>query len=468
MLPQISASLIILACAGQAALEPPEFGAEILRRHASFLASDSLEGRVIGSAANRRAGDYIAAQFAVAGLQPLTGLDGFVHEVPLNRNLPGDIWLEANGTRITAFSDVSFFGFRNIDGPANRPFRFVGAATARELETVQAGDVIITSILPGGSSRVMPIATQTGASAMVYVLPEGMETTITEPEAGPRGIQYNDVIPTFFISEHTARELWADYDAARIGDVRRVTLNIERISGDFEARNIVAMIEGDVFPDEFVVVAAHYDHLGVRGGEIYNGADDNASGTAALLALAESWSARAGAGDAPDRTLVFAAFDAEEFGNLGALGFADAELLDPARISAVINMDGIGRREPGRDDDYIYVVGTGVHSDALPVWVAEVDDALPDISVDNRLDSGRDLANYYSRSDHWALAQQGVPAVMLFAGLNEDYHAPTDNVAALDFDLLAIRTLYADALIAHIANAEIQVPRRDPPPDFVR
>ncbi len=419
------------------------------------LAADSLGGRVTGSAGSHLAATLIRHRFDSLGLVPLPRLGTFDHSVPLTKNIAGDTWIEVNGERLHAYRDLSFFGFRALPESGTLPLRFVGRATDKELEVVQDGEVIITAVLPGGAQEVMPRATSTGAAAMIYVLPDGMETTITEPEVAIRGHRFNQTIPVFFIPDSIARRIWtSDYGQAQLGDLSTVTLRIERMQGDFSATNIVGVIPGSSRRDEIVLLGAHYDGLGRRGGEVYNGADDNASGIAALLAIAEAWAARAAAGERPQRTLVFAAFDAEEHGNLGSEALAASSVLEPQRIAAMVNLDMVGRRDDAHRDGapYVYALGMQRDTTGLAAVVAAVAEAYDSLTVDRSLDAGDGSSKYFERSDQWSFARRGVPSLMLFGGVHEDYHLVTDDVERVNLDLLGRRVRFTDLLISRLAN----------------
>ena len=205
--------------------------------------------------------------------------------------------------------------------------------------------------------------------------------------------------------------------------------------------NVLGMIPGVEYPGRYVVVSAHYDHLGVRGGEIYNGADDNASGSAALPALADYLTS-----NPPRHSFLFVAFDAEELGLLGARAFVSDPPVPLASILLNVNLDMIGHSAAGE----LYAAGT-YHYPALGPLVEE---AASEAGV--TLLAGHDSPDLSARddwtelSDHAAFHARGIPFVYFGVEDHENYHRPTDTVDSLtlDFYLDAVETILGFLLIA--------------------
>lgn len=183
---------------------------------------------------------------------------------------------------------------------------------------------------------------------------------------------------------------------------------------------------------EYVVLVAHYDHLGVgepdeAGDSIYNGADDNASGVAALLQVARAFGALP---QRPRRPLAFVVVSGSEEGLLGATRFARSPTVSLEEAVAVLNLDMIGRNDP----DSIGVVGYGYSS--LGPFIGDIAAATPGLglAVTRDPDPGLDA---FRNSDHFPFARQGIPAVRFFSGLHDDYHTPADEPDRLDYDKIA-------------------------------
>ncbi len=197
--------------------------------------------------------------------------------------------------------------------------------------------------------------------------------------------------------------------------------------------NVFGMVPGAEYPERYVVVSAHYDHLGVRAGEIYNGADDNASGSAALLALASYL-----ASNPPRYSHLFVAFDAEELGLRGARAFVSDPPVTLSSILLNVNLDMIGHSEAGE----LYAAGPH-HYPALAPFVEEAASRAGVtllIGHDSPELSARD--DWTELSDHAAFHARGVPFVYFGVEDHEDYHRPTDTVESLTLDF------YVDAVDA--------------------
>lgn len=181
-----------------------------------------------------------------------------------------------------------------------------------------------------------------------------------------------------------------------------------------EGVNIVGRVAGTVFPQQALLVTAHFDHLGVRAGQVYNGADDNASGVAVMLAVAEALRA-----DPPAHTVVFAALDAEEMGLVGAQALAEAPPVPLGAVLAVVNLDMVSRG---------------------PLWAAgaahypHLGALLREAGLDLRYghDTGQGADNWTGASDHAVFHRLGVPFVYFGVEDHADYHEPTDDAARID------------------------------------
>jgi hypothetical protein len=182
-----------------------------------------------------------------------------------------------------------------------------------------------------------------------------------------------------------------------------------------DATNLVAMLPGTTDRQSFVLVCAHYDHLGVRGGETYPGADDNASGVAAMLAIARWFTAHP-----PRRSLLFAAFDGEEEGLRGSRYFVANPPVELKRISAVVNMDMVGRG----DANTLYAAGTHYSPQLAPI----VTDAARGMELTLKLghDQGGGSEDWTNSSDHGPFHAAGIPFVYFGVENHPDYHRPGD------------------------------------------
>jgi Zn-dependent M28 family amino/carboxypeptidase len=234
-------------------------------------------------------------------------------------------------------------------------------------------------------------------------------------------------------------------------------------------RNVVALLEGSDarLKDEWVLVTAHFDHNGADATQIFNGADDNGSGTVALLEIAEAYALAAKDGQRPKRSILFAAWNSEERGLLGAWAYTEQPLRPLASIAAVLNMDMIGRNEE-------IPVGGGGRFNGLDVQTAESNanalnlmafSKVPDITAAvERANGGIGLdlkkrydnnsSNLMRRSDQWPFLQRGVPAMGFITGLHPDYHTQYDRPEKINYVKMEKIARLVHQVSWDIANAD--------------
>jgi Zn-dependent M28 family amino/carboxypeptidase len=208
----------------------------------------------------------------------------------------------------------------------------------------------------------------------------------------------------------------------------------ERRNASVTGVNVVGMVRGHAEPDRYIVITAHYDHLGVRDGAVFNGADDNASGTAALLAIADYFSR-----NQPRRSIIFAALDAEEGGLHGAHAFVESPPVPLRSIILNVNMDMVGRNDAGE----LYVAGTAHYPQLLP-YVQQVAS-----SAEIRLIPGHDQPgprpsdDWTTASDHAAFHRAGIPFLYFGVEDHPDYHRESDELSGIQagFYPRAVRTV---------------------------
>ena len=221
-----------------------------------------------------------------------------------------------------------------------------------------------------------------------------------------------------------------------------------------DSENIWAFIEGSEKPNEIVVLSAHYDHVGIKKGEIYNGADDDGSGTVGLIEAAKALQKAKNEGHGPKRSVLILHVTGEEHGLHGSRYYSENPLFPLANTVADVNIDMIGRRDDLHKDsnNYVYVIGSDYLSTDLYNVCEDVNKKYINLNLDYKYNDKKDKNRFYYRSDHYNFAKNGIPSVFLFNGVHADYHKPTDTVDKIEFDALAKRTQYAFAIVWEIAN----------------
>ena len=505
-----------------AAIAKPEVNVDQIRTDISWLADDAREGRGIGTDGLNEAGEYIAKRFDDLGLKKAGNMDSYFQTwdrstgmqlVEGSANLSfGDDTLEYGQT----FSPYSWSTAGEFEGP----LAFGGYSLVNEDRGINDydgvdvdGKVVLVfrhePRLEDGTSKVtgdnrMSIgsrfstkaeaAVKAGAKAMIIVEPAYSADRERLTRFG-RGELASD-IPVMQVTREAAEKMLsaaqmpdlemlegianarvnlpdADADAAENGGNAEAAPAVELTSdlvvkGGFETeensnsiRNVVAVLPGKK-TDEYIVVGAHYDHVGLgnygsrpgNSGQIHNGADDNGSGTTALLAIAEMLSK----GEQPDRSIMFVAFTAEEVGLVGSRYITQAENspvpLD--QLKAMVNFDMVGRLR----DETLNVGGFKL-TEAYPKILEAADEASPVKLSDMGSDFG-------GRSDQASYNNIGVPAIFFFTGLHEEYHTPADDVDLINIDGMAeIVDLGYDVIMAIDDTPEDQLQMLEQEPQEV-
>jgi hypothetical protein len=222
-----------------------------------------------------------------------------------------------------------------------------------------------------------------------------------------------------------------------------------------DSENIWAFIKGSEKPEEIVVVSAHYDHIGIENGEIFNGADDDGSGTVALLEIAQAFAKAKKEGHGPKKSILFLHVTGEEHGLHGSRYYSENPLFPLKNTIADVNIDMIGRRDEfhKESNDYVYLIGSDYLSTDLYNMCEAANKKYVNTKLDYKFNDKKDPNRYYYRSDHYNFAKNNIPVVFLFNGVHEDYHQKTDEVSKIEFDALTKRTQLGFAIVWEIANA---------------
>lgn len=225
------------------------------------------------------------------------------------------------------------------------------------------------------------------------------------------------------------------------------------------SENVLAYIEGAENPEEILIISAHLDHLGIKDGNIFYGADDNSSGTAAIMEIAEAFKTAALNGHPPKRSIMFTHFTAEEIGTRGSEFYVKSPVFPLVNTIANLNIDMIGRVDDRHsvDKNYVYLIGSDRLSKELHYTSEKVRDAYVDIELDYKYNALEDVNQYYSRSDHYNFAKHDIPVIFYFNGEHEDYHKHTDTPEKIDYELLEKRTKLIFATAWQLANQDKRV-----------
>lgn len=222
------------------------------------------------------------------------------------------------------------------------------------------------------------------------------------------------------------------------------------------SENVVAYIKGSEKPDEYVVISAHYDHLGVKNDKIYNGADDDASGTTAVMEIAEAFQKAVEAGNSPKRSIVFLHVTGEEIGLYGSKYYTENPIFPLANSVANLNIDMVGRfdTQHAENPEFIYLIGADKLSQELHDLSEAINKKYTNLSLDYTYNNDNDPNRFYYRSDHYNFAKNGIPIIFYFNGVHDDYHQHTDTADKIRYDLLQKRAQLVFYTAWEIANRD--------------
>jgi Zn-dependent M28 family amino/carboxypeptidase len=477
-----------------------------LQAYLSFIASDELEGRDTPSRGLNTAAKFIASHLSRWGLEPI-GDDGtYFQRIALRRSKidPAQTRVEINGQSFRAGED---FLAQPTAGAANGPLVYAGqcwmikAKDIKPNDSLQVKDKIIVAHdgLPKGVSfrdltgkrgedweSPSGYAKKRGASGVILV--PSFRTLVNwernRRDAIERGairvekFQNSDdsglpvitasanMINALFRGEHENGE--AIFNRGAAGDpvapfdfdpAKQASFTVAVESEPEATQNVVAVLEGSdrVLKNEYVAIGAHYDHVGigraVAGDSIYNGADDDGSGTVAVLAIAEAFAR----GPRPKRSILFVWHAGEEHGLWGSRYITEYPVVPLDRIIAQLNIDMIGRSKNEGDTNparrelsgphEIYMIGSKLMSTELGALSETVNKSYLNLTFNYKYDDPGDPNRFFFRSDHYNYAQKGIPIIFYFDGLHEDYHRPSDSFEKIDYQKLerVTRTIYATA-----------------------
>jgi len=225
------------------------------------------------------------------------------------------------------------------------------------------------------------------------------------------------------------------------------------------SENVMGFILGSELPEEVVVISAHYDHLGRRGDQIYFGADDNASGTSAVMEIAQAFQEAKDSGYGPRRSVLFLNFTGEEQGLFGSKYYVSHPVFPLSETVVNLNIDMIGRvdEKHENEEDYIYLIGSDKLSKELHKTSEAINKEYFGLELDYTYNNDKDPNRFYERSDHFNFAKNDVPIIFYFNGAHKDYHKASDTPDKINYDLLVKRTRYIFYTAWELANRENRV-----------
>lgn len=490
--------------------------AEELKEHLSIIASDEYEGRYTGEKGIRMAADYLIKEFKGDELSGVVNEseNPFLQQMELEKRTwttksmtIGEEVFE-NNKHMSMFQtgemdeevDVIFAGYginsdnydnyKNIDvkgkivaflmgEPIDKEGKYLVTGTDQpslisdstlngKFMTIQGK--AMASLMRGAKGLILIEQTDQEGDSIIELLSKYMgDTQVGFPQKGPAQMPE---FPAIYMSPTQAARMFGitkadlDTDIENLLDtsiqvsgkyIQKAKLTATRTVDSVACSNVLAFIEGTDKKDEIVVITAHYDHDGVRNGEVINGADDNGSGTVSLIELAEAFAEAKKDGKGPRRSILFIAFTGEERGLLGSDFYARNPVFAMDSTVAAINIDMVGRIDKEHSDslDYVYVIGSDYLSNELhTISENAAKTYTPDLKLDYTYNAKDHPEKLYYRSDQIKFAEKGVPVIFYFSGLHDDYHMPEDDVDKIAFEMLEKRIRLVFATVWEIANRD--------------
>lgn len=510
---------VVIGCSGsKEVVNPPaasiyDFDKTItmegLKSDLTIIASDEFEGRETGEEGIRKATNYITKRYEAMGLTPVgdngsyeqsydlntpvvdeynyvvTDSEGnFISETALNKEETGDFVTIFGGSNDVS-GEIVFAGLGISNEEVNHFPEVVAdkwvlvlfergltnqSALQGLLGNGAAGAILIMdqndpSVFAQSSGQVQSSLGSGGRLSLAYLENNASRSPTwnrINPELAAKILGKSDVSELVKMGEELKsnpasfkpREL--DYS---------LTHEVSIAKNIVKASNIVAFLEGSdpILKDEVVVLSAHHDHVGIgrpdsTGDAIYNGADDDGSGTVGLLNTAQAMVAASKAGAGPKRSVLFLHVSGEEKGLLGSRYYSDHPIYDIEKTVANVNVDMIGRvdKEHEENKDYIYVIGGEIISSGLDSLLNEANEASVNLDLSKRYNDLEDPNQFYRRSDHWNFGRLGVPFIFFFNGVHADYHRPSDSIDKIEWEALTKRTQLIYTTTAIIANSPIR------------
>ena len=455
------------------------------RNHLEYLASNELEGREAGEKGQKLAGAYLMQNFLSYGLPPVNG--SYFQRFNLRVSTPQNIFMILNGDTLNYFTDFlhnSDFADSNFK---NAESVFIGYGIEfekyNELEKIDVKNKVCFMIedIPKFKKRSSnQSATESiniwrdrdkkiqnlvkrGAKAIIMINPkvEYYKKSFVHSFNSQKMMLATDTfsvkIPLLFISEEKADSLLilggltsGFYKSKKKIIKKAIPLSTNLslkicfesnvINTKISSENVLGYIEGSDKKEELIIVTAHYDHIGKHDGKIFNGADDDASGTTALLMMAKAFSKAKYEGNGPRRSILFMPVSAEEKGLLGSRYYSENPIFPLANTVANLNIDMIGRVDKAHHNmegipnpDYVYIIGSNFISTELHQINENQNQLHTNLELDYTFNSIKDPNHFFQRSDHYNFAKHNIPVIFYFNGTHEDYHKHTDTVDKIDF-----------------------------------
>ena len=459
-----------------------------LKEHLTVLSGDQYQGRDTGKEGQKMAAAYLKEQFVRFGISPVpnsepgTIIEGYFQPYDLIETRSGGIRIEMTDRTLEYMRELVYFNeVLKTDISLTRVV-YLGATVDLSKTVLKGKAVLLDAAGLGEGAEVLGLlrgrvdqCKAAGATLVLVSVPaiakmvEGVHaggTRVRLADGDPKADQGGNGVQTIFVDARAVDTLLGKVTLAKLARKKRareVALRCEiKVSPQEQrivAENVLAYIEGADKKDELVVITAHYDHIGIENGVVYNGADDDGSGTVALLEIAQAFALAKAEGHGPRRSVLVMPVSGEEKGLLGSRYYSEHPVFPLGATVADLNIDMIGRFDSAHaaSPPYVYVIGSDRLSSELHTINERANSTYAHLDLDYTFNAESDPNRFYFRSDHYNFARKGVPSIFYFSGVHEDYHQPTDDVSKIRFDLLHQRALLVFHTAWILANQEDRI-----------
>ena len=429
-----------------------------LKKRLYIVAGAEMQGRETATEGQRKAAAYIESEFKSLGLQP-GNKDNYQLSYNVYQDSLVDAKLEVNGQGYQLDKDFNVSGNNVAATMRFSEVIFVGANAADSLKNANLAGraVIIAGAVPQGrggqGGGIYSTLVNKGVAAIISIASNYPRTTATNRKGfQTMSLFRRNISPQVFtVSENVAKAILGnEYDQTKSNTsiiktyTTEILMEVKKETLSVQSSNVIGLLPGTDLKDEYLVISAHYDHLGIRNGNIYYGADDDGSGTVSILQIAQAFAKAKAEGHGPRRSIVFLANSGEEEGLWGSDYYTSHPTFPLEKTTANLNIDMIGRtdssRKVGDSLNYVYVVGDDKLSTDLRTISEAVNKKNVKLELDYKFNDPKDPNNIYFRSDHYNFAKHGVPIIFYYDGmLGADYHKPTDTPDKINYNLMAKR-----------------------------
>ncbi len=440
------------------------------------LASDEYEGRETGKKGQKMAAAYIADEFKNAGIPPYYQ-NTYYQEFFLNVVLPmpAEIFVDnkqyianvdyynypSQSEQNIAASSISFLGYGIQDGLYDD---YKNKNTKGKILMVMAGEPFSRdslSLVTGQKAKSLwstfyklkvEKAVENGAQGLLIVVDDiqkEMAENKHQIDSPAMKLELSsDEMFIIFISKKIANAILKNQTIDQIKQkisnkepllnkelITKFEINLKNKLQKISTENVLAYVEGSDLKSELIIITAHYDHLGISGNIVYNGADDNGSGTAAVMELAKTFAKAKNEGFGPRRSILFMTVAGEEKGLLGSAYYVKNPVYPLNNTVCNLNIDMIGRLDEKheKNSNYVYLIGSDKLSSSLHTISENANKTHVNLDLDYTFNDEKDKNRFYYRSDHYNFAKNGIPVIFYFNGIHADYHKETDEAEKIDF-----------------------------------